>query len=74
MTQRRVENTCVHFWTFSPVSANAQRSNLPDVSRLNSVVDYNLKFKSVRIIYSLISTVQSCKFVPKLKLSISRTF
>ena len=25
MTQRRVENTRVHFWTFSPVSVNDRR-------------------------------------------------
>ena len=25
MTQRRVENTCVHFWMFSPVSVNKKR-------------------------------------------------
>ena len=24
MTQRRVENTRVHFWTFSPVSVNSK--------------------------------------------------
>ena len=25
MTQRRVENTRVHFWTFSPVSVNSRQ-------------------------------------------------
>ena len=27
MTQRRVENTRVHFWTFSPVSVNLYTGN-----------------------------------------------
>ena len=27
MTQRRVGNTRVHFWTFSPVSVNCQNAN-----------------------------------------------
>ena len=28
MTQRRVENTRVHFWTFSPVSVKTDRNSL----------------------------------------------
>ena len=28
MTQRRVENTRVHFWTFSPVSVNIESSSI----------------------------------------------
>ena len=32
MTQHRVENIRVHFWTFSPVSVNSQAPDVPELA------------------------------------------
>ena len=41
MTQRRVENTRVHFWTFSPLSVK--------FSNLNSILEIEEDFISVKL-------------------------
>ena len=38
MTQRRVENTRVHFWTFSPVSVNSLLTLPTELNEHNVIV------------------------------------
>ena len=48
MTQRRVENTRVHFWTYSPVSINPQKSHLIFKEHCKARVKFIVIFKNLQ--------------------------
>ena len=57
MTQRRVENTRVHFWTFSPVSRknfNKRCKNEIQASNEKYSVDLELQFLEKSILRSML--------------------